>query len=260
MKIESDPNYSKSNLTHRAVCAARVFPLPSRFRRPFISVSSGCARLGHPSTAVSAAFADGPLEELAVLRGCRSACLTSKFSRRTSDRRGPHNFQQAPHEAARPLSGDSRRVRPTRRTASDSRGHHGRLRQSGAAACPRGGSLVTGGSVAATWLPDGRMWYRTGAGNADFILIDPAKKSRMVCDATRSNCPGVPSVAEADAAGRGGRGGGRGGRGGGGGRGGAANNAVTSPDGTKAAFIRDWNLWVRDVATRSGDASSRKTA
>ena len=31
-------------------------PLPSRFGRPFISVSSGCARLGHPSTAVSAAF------------------------------------------------------------------------------------------------------------------------------------------------------------------------------------------------------------
>ena len=28
-----------------------------------------------------------------------------------------------------------------------------------------------------------------------------------------------------------------------------------SPDGTKAAFIRDWNLWVRDVATRQGDAA-----
>ena len=48
--------------------------------------------------------------------------------------------------------------------------------------------------------------------------------------------------------------GGRGGRGEGGGRGagargGAAGNAVTSPDGKRAAFIRDWNLWVRDVAT-----------
>ena len=31
---------------------------------------------------------------------------------------------------------------------------------------PATGSLVTGGSVTATWLPDGRMWYRTGAGNA----------------------------------------------------------------------------------------------
>jgi dipeptidyl aminopeptidase/acylaminoacyl peptidase len=48
--------------------------------------------------------------------------------------------------------------------------------------------------------------------------------------------------------------GGRGGRGEGGGRGagargGAAGNAVTSPDGKRAVFIRDWNLWVRDVAT-----------
>ena len=26
--------------------------------------------------------------------------------------------------------------------------------------------------------------------------------------------------------------------------------AVTSPDGKRAVFIKDWNLWVRDVATR----------
>src|SRR5262245_14625258 len=103
--------------------------------------------------------------------------------------------------------------------------------------------LVVGGTVSATWLADGRMWYRTGAANAEFVLVDPAKKTRTVCDANRSNCPGVPSATEADAAGRGGRGGGRGGGGGG------AGNAVTSPDGTKAAFIKDWNLWVRDVAT-----------
>jgi dipeptidyl aminopeptidase/acylaminoacyl peptidase len=107
--------------------------------------------------------------------------------------------------------------------------------------------LVVGGSVSANWLPDGRMWYRTGAGNtAQLVLVDPAKKTRTVCDANRSNCPGVPAQTEADA-GRGGRGGGRGGRGGGGGRGG--DNSVISPDRTKAAFIRDWNLWVRDVAS-----------
>ena len=50
----------------------------------------------------------------------------------------------------------------------------------------------------------------------------------------------------------------RGGRGGGGGRGGQAGqggggrgggNAVVSPDGKRAAFIRNWNLWIRDVAT-----------
>ncbi len=45
------------------------------------------------------------------------------------------------------------------------------------------------------------------------------------------------------------RGGGRGGRAGGGGGGQGGGNAVTSPDGKRAAFIRDWNLWVRDVAS-----------
>ena len=39
--------------------------------------------------------------------------------------------------------------------------------------------------------------------------------------------------------------------GGGGGAAGARSNAVTSPDGKKAVFIRDWNLWVRDEATKA---------
>jgi dipeptidyl-peptidase 4 len=43
-------------------------------------------------------------------------------------------------------------------------------------------------------------------------------------------------------------GGGRGGRGGGGGRGGFGGRAESlSPDGKRAVFIRDWNLWVRDA-------------
>jgi len=105
--------------------------------------------------------------------------------------------------------------------------------------------LVTGGNVAANWLPDERFWYRnTTATGTETVLIDPAKHTRTVCDATRSNCPGVPDPADAAMGGRGGRGG----RGGGGGRGGAGN-AVVSPDGRRAAFIRDWNLWVREVAS-----------
>ena len=50
--------------------------------------------------------------------------------------------------------------------------------------------LMVGGSVQANWLPDDRLWYRTIGTPAQIILIDPAKKSRVVCDATRSNCPG----------------------------------------------------------------------
>jgi dipeptidyl aminopeptidase/acylaminoacyl peptidase len=64
---------------------------------------------------------------------------------------------------------------------------------------------------------------------------------------------GCPGAAPAQAAG----GLGRGGRGGGGGRGGAGgpqspdgHPMLMSPDGKLGAFIRDWNLWVRDTATK----------
>ncbi len=103
--------------------------------------------------------------------------------------------------------------------------------------------LVVGGSVTANWLPDGRFWYRnTTANGAEQVLVDPATKSRTICDATRSNCPGVPADTTTPS-------GGRGGRAGGAGRGSGPGNAALSPDGTRAAFIKDWNLWVRDVAT-----------
>ena len=106
--------------------------------------------------------------------------------------------------------------------------------------------LVSGGTIAATWLPDDRFWYRTGTGaTAQTVLVDPVKKTRVVCDAARSNCADVPAGVDSAAGGRGGRDGGFGG--GAGGR--SGGNAVTSPDGKRAAFIRDWNLWVRDVAT-----------
>ena len=96
--------------------------------------------------------------------------------------------------------------------------------------------MVVGGVVAANWLPNDRFWYRaTTAGGTQIVLVDPARKTRVVCDATRSNCVGVPASTDQAAGGRGGRGG--------------AGNAVVSPDGKRSAFIRDWNLWVRDVAT-----------
>ncbi len=104
--------------------------------------------------------------------------------------------------------------------------------------------LVVGGTVNATWLPDNRFWYvNTTAAGREQVMVDPAKKVRVVCDALRTNCPGVPEMPAG-----GGRGGAGGRAGGGGGRGGAGN-AVTSPDGKRAAFIKNFNLWVREVAT-----------
>ena len=63
---------------------------------------------------------------------------------------------------------------------------------------------------------------------------------RFSCDVAATKCADIGEA-------RGGRGaaGGRGGRAGGGGAPGAPPNSSLSPDGTKAAFIRNWNLWVK---------------
>src|SRR3954466_6819747 len=119
--------------------------------------------------------------------------------------------------------------------------------------------LVVGDSVNVTWLPDGRFWYaRTTLTGSENVVIDPVNKTRETV-AT----PPAGGQASPGAGGRGG--GGRGGGRGGAGRGGGialskpCGPNVTgmsgppppslSPDGTKAIFVCDWNLWVKDVAT-----------
>jgi dipeptidyl-peptidase-4 len=107
------------------------------------------------------------------------------------------------------------------------------------------GPLVSLASVQANWLADGKFWYR-GAGGT-LYLVDPAAKTKVPCDVGDVACkPDGPVPA---AAASGGAPAGRGGRAGGGGGGGRAGGAgVTSPDGKLAAFIRDNNLWMREVA------------
>ena len=83
--------------------------------------------------------------------------------------------------------------------------------------------LVLRSGVRPNWLEDGRFWYRitTEKGNEAF-LVDPAKRTKVPC--TLPQCSG-------------------------GGRGGAAQrNDIPSPDGKRTAFVREHNLWVREVA------------
>ena len=136
--------------------------------------------------------------------------------------------------------------------------------------------LVTGFGVRAAFLADGRVWYRTSTiGGFDFVVVDPAKRSRAVlfdqarlgsalaaaakthidlnrlplqafelskdsreltvvagargytCNLAAYECTPIDSNAAT----------------------GAPRNSVTSPDGRRAAFIRDFNLWVRDLQT-----------
>jgi len=90
--------------------------------------------------------------------------------------------------------------------------------------------LVYRTGVRPTWMEGDRFWYRvtTPAGSVS-LVVDPEKRTKENC--TTPECAAIPT------SGRGGRGGGVA----------ATTTTVTSPDGKRAAFIRDWNLWVRDL-------------
>lgn len=145
--------------------------------------------------------------------------------------------------------------------------------------------FVDAGAVRPNWMAGDKFWYlSTSAKGSEFILVDPVKRTRVVAfdhqklAAALSTATGSsyeanklpfqsigfaadgksitfsanekrwqyeletnqlnPSTASTDVPAGQARG-----------RMGGANG-VTSPDGTKTVFIKDWNLWVRDVASK----------
>jgi dipeptidyl-peptidase-4 len=95
-------------------------------------------------------------------------------------------------------------------------------------------SLVLRSGVRPTWLADGRFWYRVTTENgSETFLVDPVKGTKGACD--------LPACKSSEATGRGG---------GGGAPADASRNEILSPDGRSAAFVREHNLWVRDVTSK----------
>lgn len=133
--------------------------------------------------------------------------------------------------------------------------------------------LVSGTPVRPNWLPDGRFWYRNATPRgSEYVMVDPARRTRgpafdharlaatlsraadttydpanlpfsqlefspdaksvtldargkrWTCDVQGSACAPAPRAR-------------------------GQENAAVSPDGRRAVFIRDWNLWVRDLAS-----------
>ena len=103
---------------------------------------------------------------------------------------------------------------------------------------PRVSPLVSGVVTAPRWLADERVTYRVrnAAGAQVTMLVDARTGARIDCTAEPARCPGVSTTPAAPGAGAP--------------RGARASESV-SPDGKRAVFIRDWNLWVRDVATNA---------
>ena len=98
--------------------------------------------------------------------------------------------------------------------------------------------LVSGMVSQPMWLSGDRLGYRSAArgGGSQFILVDPAKGSRVVCSPETDRCGGALDPREVArllpqqrSAG--------------------VRSESVSPDGKKAAFIRAHNLWMRDVET-----------
>jgi dipeptidyl aminopeptidase/acylaminoacyl peptidase len=90
--------------------------------------------------------------------------------------------------------------------------------------------LVDRAAVRPTFLPDGTFWYRvlTPTGS-EFVLINPVNGSRR-------SAPKLADLGVSPPASGGGRF--------------NFSDAIRSPDGKKEAFIKDFNLWTRDIETK----------
>ena len=80
------------------------------------------------------------------------------------------------------------------------------------------------------WLPDGRLWYRSLTENkSEYKIFDPRSGKKGIASTRdqlfRANNVSVPSPPSQD------------------------DEGIKSPDGKFIAFIRDWNLWLKEVAT-----------
>ncbi len=91
--------------------------------------------------------------------------------------------------------------------------------------------LVYRADVRPVWLNDGRFWYTvsTPAGK-EYVLVNTANGKKTTAKTLGALLGGNNEEREN--------------------RNNSYETEVVSPDGKKAAFIRDWNLWVRDVATK----------
>jgi dipeptidyl-peptidase-4 len=92
--------------------------------------------------------------------------------------------------------------------------------------------LVLHGGVRPTWVPgdpSDRFWYRTTTEKgAETILIDPVTGTRSACDLPACQATDRDDAARRPAASR---------------------YDELSPDRKRQAFVRDWNLWIREVAS-----------
>ncbi len=93
--------------------------------------------------------------------------------------------------------------------------------------------LVDRNDLRPNWLPDGNLWYAvTVNGAREYVHINTKDGKRKTGKDLKSILPGAAAESSTG--------------------GGRRNSSleVNSPDGKKAVFIRNWNLWLKDIATK----------
>jgi dipeptidyl aminopeptidase/acylaminoacyl peptidase len=83
-------------------------------------------------------------------------------------------------------------------------------------------------NVRPNWLPNQKFWYNVLVPEGkEFVLIDPNTKSRKTADSHSTILEGIdlPEKVQSN------------------------RNATASPDGKSEVFIRDWNLWIRNITS-----------
>ena len=90
--------------------------------------------------------------------------------------------------------------------------------------------LVDRANVRPQWLQDGRFWYRIStAEGSQYVLINP-KNGKRTTAGSKNELLKEPSASEEQEPD-------------------ISRDEVLSPDDKKVAFIRDWNLWIRNLET-----------
>ena len=89
--------------------------------------------------------------------------------------------------------------------------------------------LVDLANMKPTWLENGKFWYSTSKNSkTNYVLIDAKTGKRRTASILDSLVPASKENGENEVKN-------------------AIRDAVISPDGKKAAFLKDWNLWMRDL-------------
>ncbi|MUP45587.1 S9 family peptidase [Gramella sp. BOM4] len=95
--------------------------------------------------------------------------------------------------------------------------------------------LVDKSYVSPNWLKNGQFWYKVSEnGNDSYVLVDPKSGTKQIAGSEDEimQMAGATTAQTSPA---------------------TTWTEVVSPNGEKAAFIKDWNLWMRDL--KSGDST-----